>query len=159
MISIFSVGQDFLSAQLKHVRVSEAWKAESSSIKSKFKAAGVSSANFYLFLRAFKQEKQIEAWVSSSPDGPFKLIANYDVCAASGGLGPKIKQGDLQVPEGVYSIDRFNPISSFHLSLGIDYPNTADLKRSAKANPGGDIFIHGACASIGCLAITDQYIN
>jgi murein L,D-transpeptidase YafK len=159
MISIFSVGQDFLSAQLKHVRVSEAWKAESSSIKSKFKAAGVSSANFYLFLRAFKQEKQIEAWVSSSPDGPFKLIANYDVCAASGGLGPKIKQGDLQVPEGVYSIDRFNPISSFHLSFGIDYPNTADLKRSAKANPGGDIFIHGACASIGCLAITDQYIN
>ncbi len=159
MISIFSVGQDFLSAQLKYVRVSEAWKSESSSIKSKFKAAGISSAGFYLFIRAFKQEKQIEAWVSSSPDGPFTLIANYDVCAASGGLGPKIKQGDLQVPEGVYSIDRFNPVSSFHLSLGIDYPNTADLKRSDKANPGGDIFIHGACASIGCLAITDTYIN
>ncbi len=159
MISIFSEGQDFLSAQLKHVRVSEAWKVENASIVSKLKAVGVSSAKFYLFLRAFKQEKQLEAWVSASPDGPYTLLAAYNVCAASGSLGPKIKQGDQQVPEGVYCIDRFNPSSAFHLSLGIDYPNAADKKRSTNQNPGGDIFIHGACASIGCLAITNTYIN
>lgn len=159
MIPFFSIAQDFLSAQLKHERVSLAWKAHGTSIRSKLKTAGVSSDHFYLFLRAFKQEKKLEAWVSSSLDGPFSLFASYDVCAASGGLGPKIKQGDQQVPEGVYSIDRFNPVSSFHLSLSIDYPNNADLKRSKNVNPGGDIFIHGACASIGCLAITDTYIN
>jgi murein L,D-transpeptidase YafK len=159
MAPILSSAQSFWSTQLNYPRVASAWRSVQPQIESKLKTAGVSTSNFHLFLRAFKQEKQLEVWVSSSAKGPFTLLETYDVCAASGNLGPKIKQGDQQVPEGVYYIDRFNPQSSFHLSLGLNYPNSIDRKRSGSQNPGGDIFIHGACASIGCLAITDTYIN
>ena len=159
MAPILSSAQSFWSTQVSYPRVASAWKAVKPQVESKLKKAGVSESNFYLFLRAFKQEKQLEVWVSSMANGPFTLLETYDVCAASGSLGPKIKQGDQQVPEGVYFIDRFNPQSSFHLSLGLNYPNSIDRKRSGSQNPGGDIFIHGACVSIGCLAITDTYIN
>ena len=80
------------------------------------------------------------------------------VAAASGGAGPKRREGDLQVPEGVYRIDRFNPNSRFHLSLGLDYPNASDRLRGAR-RPGADIFIHGNRVSIGCLAMTDRVID
>lgn len=156
---LVSSAQDFLSAQLKYPRVVSAWNDKKETIEQKLKSAGVSTKKLHLFIRAFKQEKELEVWVAHSEDGPFQLFEQFDVCAASGTLGPKVKQGDLQVPEGVYFIDRFNPQSSFHLSLGINYPNALDRKRSGAANPGGDIFIHGSCASIGCLAITDTYIN
>ena len=159
MAPIISSAQNFWSAQLTNPRVASAWKLVKPQVETKLKSTGVSKSDFYLFLRAFKQEKQLEVWVSSSANGPFSLLETYDVCAASGNLGPKIKQGDQQVPEGVYYIDRFNPQSSFHLSLGLNYPNSIDRKRSGSQNPGGDIFIHGACVSIGCLAITDTYIN
>jgi murein L,D-transpeptidase YafK len=74
-------------------------------------------------------------------------------------LGPKNKQGDGQVPEGIYYIDRFNPSSNFFLSLGLNYPNKSDLKRCKTKFPGGDIFIHGSCVSIGCLPMTDEQIK
>lgn len=77
----------------------------------------------------------------------------------SGGLGPKRREGDRQVPEGLYVIDRFNPDSAYHLSLGIDYPNASDRVRSDPKNPGSDIFIHGSDVSIGCLAMTDPVIE
>lgn len=92
-------------------------------------------------------------------DGPMRLIQTYRIAAASGDLGPKRKQSDLQVPEGFYVIDRFNPRSSFHLSLGLDYPNASDRIRSDKKKPGSDIFIHGDRRSIGCLAMTDPIIR
>ena len=86
------------------------------------------------------------------------MIHTYDFCASSGELGPKREQGDLQTPEGVYHIDRFNPASNFHLSLGINYPNKAD-KQLGKSNPGGDIFIHGNCVTVGCIPLTDDKIK
>lgn len=89
----------------------------------------------------------------------YKLIAAYDICASSGQLGPKRKQGDRQVPEGFYTIDRFNPASNFYLSLGVNYPNRSDRKKSDAADPGGDIFIHGSCVTIGCLPMTDSKIK
>src|SRR5690606_7945323 len=84
---------------------------------------------------------------------------SYPICARSGILGPKEKQGDGQVPEGFYYINRFNPVSNFHLSLGINYPNEADSRRNPKGNLGGDIFIHGSCVTIGCLPLTDNLIK
>jgi len=63
------------------------------------------------------------------------------------------------VPEGFYHINRFNPTSSFYLSLGINYPNLADKRKSNSSNLGGDIFIHGSCVTIGCLPMTDNYIK
>jgi murein L,D-transpeptidase YafK len=74
-------------------------------------------------------------------------------------LGPKRAQGDYQIPEGFYHIDRFNPKSAFHLSLGINYPNTSDKILSNKQKPGGDIFIHGGCQTIGCMPISDEWVE
>jgi len=88
----------------------------------------------------------------------YQLITKYEICASSGTIGPKRQQGDGQVPEGFYYIDRFNPNSNFHLSLGVNYPNESD-KKLGKKNLGGDIFIHGSCVTIGCMPITDECIK
>jgi len=68
-------------------------------------------------------------------------------------------QGDGQIPEGFYHIDRFNPSSTFHLSLGLNYPNKSDRILGRKGSLGGDIFIHGDCVTIGCMPITDEKIK
>ncbi len=111
-----------------------------------------------LFLRSFKREATLEAWAREGSE-PFKLIAAFRVLVSSGHPGPKRRAGDLQVPEGFYHIDRFNPESNFHLSLGLDYPNEADRLLSDREQPGGDIFIHGKAASIGCLPLGDPAIE
>jgi murein L,D-transpeptidase YafK len=74
-------------------------------------------------------------------------------------LGPKRRFGDEQVPEGFYELDWFNPQSNFFLSLHISYPNASDRILGSRQNPGGDIFLHGNCASIGCIPITDEGIK
>lgn len=111
-----------------------------------------------VFLRAFKHEKQLELWVQKDTV-QFALFKTYTICQDRGTLGPKRKQGDLQVPEGVYWIDVFNPKSSFHLSLRINYPNASDLHFSDKEHPGGEIYLHGGCASTGCIPIQDPNIE
>ena len=68
-------------------------------------------------------------------------------------------QGDEQVPEGFYYIDRFNPMSKFYLSLGLNYPNRSDKRKGKAGSLGGDIFIHGSCVTIGCLPMTDTHIK
>lgn len=112
-----------------------------------------------IFLRAFKQEQKLEAWVKSKNDQKFQLFKTYDFCKTSGTLGPKRREGDLQIPEGFYHINRFNPKSKFHLSLGINYPNASDLVLSDKEKPGSDIFLHGGCVTVGCIPITDEKIR
>jgi murein L,D-transpeptidase YafK len=87
------------------------------------------------------------------------LIRTYPILAASGRLGPKLKEGDRQVPEGLYRIESLNPNSMFHLSLRLNYPNEFDRKQARlenRTNLGGDIMIHGSNASIGCLAMGDE---
>ena len=84
------------------------------------------------------------------------LVRNFPICAASGDLGPKARAGDGQVPEGYYKVDRFNPRSSYHVSLGLDYPNALDKARAGGDPPGGDIFIHGGCVTIGCMPLDDE---
>ena len=111
-----------------------------------------------IFLRAFKREATLEAWARED-SGPFKLIAEYRVLASSGHPGPKRREGDRQVPEGFYEIERFNPESLFHLSLGLNYPNESDRVLSDHEHPGNDIYIHGKAISIGCLPIGDSAIE
>lgn len=110
-------------------------------------------------IRAFKRERQLEVWGAKSEAGPYEMLGSYRIAAISGGLGPKLRAGDLQAPEGFYRIDRFNPHSRFHLSLGINYPNAADRKRRNQGDLGKDIFIHGGRKSAGCLAMTDAVIE
>ncbi|WP_156152294.1 murein L,D-transpeptidase family protein [Flammeovirga sp. OC4] len=112
-----------------------------------------------IYIRAFKKEGLIELWGKDKHQSKYTLIKSYDVCSSSGEIGPKRQQGDLQVPEGYYHIDRFNPNSNFYLSLGINYPNRSDEILGVKNRLGGDIFIHGNCVTIGCLPITDDQIK
>jgi hypothetical protein len=108
-----------------------------------------------LLLRAFKAEKELEVWASSARGGEMTRVATYGICRISGELGPKRREGDLQVPEGFYRIDYFWPDPSFWLSAKVSYPNPLDKQLGGGA-PGGDIMIHGDCASIGCISLSDE---
>lgn len=111
-----------------------------------------------LLLRAFKKENILEVWVQK-PDGKYIKFNEYKIYSMSGTLGPKRAQGDCQVPEGFYYICDFNPQSNYFLSLGINYPNESDMKLSDAPKKGGDIYIHGAKVSAGCLAMSNYYIE
>ncbi len=112
-----------------------------------------------LFLRAFKYEQKLEIWLRQDGKEGHELLKTYHFCTSSGTLGPKRREGDFQIPEGVYHIDRFNPKSRFFLSLGLNYPNTSDRILGNALAPGSDIFIHGGCASVGCIPIRNQGIR
>lgn len=136
-------------------RVVRARKQAQPAIAVMFDAAGVKYPPQELFLRVIKDEDVLEVWAAGKVGAPMVRITAFDICARSGAAGPKRHRGDGQVPEGFYRVDRWNAWSQFHLSLGIDYPNLSDRIRSGAADPGGDIFIHGGCATIGCVPIGD----
>ena len=110
-----------------------------------------------IFLRIFKDEKSLEVWLKS--DTNFKLFKTYPICTyGSGGLGPKIRQGDGKAPEGFYFVtpSRLNPVSNFHLSFNLGYPNRYDRHHR---RTGSALMVHGSCVSIGCYAMTDSGIE
>lgn len=111
-----------------------------------------------IFMRIFKETNELEVWVQPSDAEKFQLFKTYEICYYSGELGPKTQQGDGQSPEGFYFINagRFNPWSSFHLSLNMGYPNAYDR---SKGYTGNYLMIHGSCVSIGCYAMTDEGIE
>lgn len=120
------------------------------------------------FLRAIKQNDDgtpgvVELWARDKKQTQLTLIKSYPICALSGTLGPKRKQGDLQIPEGFYTIEKLNPVSSYHLSLRVDYPNASDKIRGRKGAPnvdlGGDIMVHGECVTIGCIPLQNEPIE
>lgn len=113
----------------------------------------------YVYIRVFKYEKELEVWIRNSVSAEYTLYKIYPICRLSGILGPKRGEGDLQVPEGFYYINDFNPNSKYHLSLGISYPNQSDKTLSSYKNLGGSIYIHGNCVSVGCVAIGDKAIE
>jgi murein L,D-transpeptidase YafK len=123
-----------------------------------FLGAGVAYPPRKLTFVGLKEEKILEVYAAGS-NGRMRLVRSYPILAASGGPGPKLRQGDGQVPEGFYRIDAFNPDSLFHVSMRVSYPNADDKARAlndGRKDLGGDIFIHGGAASIGCLAVGDQ---
>lgn len=150
---------EFKKEQLRYPRVRKAYADKWDTINSLLRHHKLNPEKLRLYIRAFKRERQVEIWARSGSDVEYKNIITYQFCSSSGVLGPKRRQGDLQIPEGFYHIDRFNPYSAFYLSLGINYPNRSDQLLSNKQNPGGDIFIHGSCVTIGCIPITDACIK
>jgi hypothetical protein len=131
-----------------------------SKLKANFSKAKVSYPPREVTFIALKQEKKLELWARDS--GKFRFIRDYHIQAASGVAGPKLRQGDRQVPEGIYHIAELNPNSHYHMSMKIDYPNEFDLLHAwqeGRSNPGSDIFIHGKAVSIGCLAMGDEAIE
>ncbi len=151
--------ESFKAQQLKYPRVRNAYKEKNTTVTSMLKYTGVSNDKLELFIRIFKKEKLLEVWAKNDDESTFKSLVSYPFCATSGKLGPKRQQGDLQIPEGIYHIDRFNPASNFHLSLGVNYPNKADKILGGQRNLGGDIFLHGGCVTIGCVPITNDKIK
>jgi murein L,D-transpeptidase YafK len=138
-------------------RVAVARVQHGAEIAEKFHAVGVAYPG-EIFLRWLKHEALLELW-ARNPKGRFRLVHAYPILAASGGAGPKRREGDRQVPEGFYEIDRFNPKSTYHLSLGLNYPNASDRVLSDRDQPGSDIFIHGSDVSIGCAPLGDDAIE
>ncbi|MFZ2905503.1 MAG: L,D-transpeptidase family protein [Cyclobacteriaceae bacterium] len=149
----------FKESQLKHSRVKTAYEEKEAVVKKYFTDKKFSVDQFQLFIRAFKKEQKLEVWIKEKDKQEFALLHTYDFCTTSGTLGPKRKEGDLQIPEGVYHISHFNPQSNFYLSLGLNYPNVSDKILSHKVAPGGSIYIHGNCVTIGCIPITDDKIK
>ena len=142
-----------------HSRVAEARSRCEPLLRATFAAVGVAYPPAALHLRGFKLERCLELWAQAAGDPrlPFVLVTAFPILGLSGTPGPKRREGDLQVPEGFYRVDRFNPRSRFYLSLGLDYPNASDRRLAPDpARPGSDIFIHGGERSRGCLAIGDE---
>lgn len=150
---------DFIAEQKKHERVRTAYRAKGQLVAAKLKENNIQPEELNTLIIVYKEEQRLELYAKRESDIAFKKISTYDICAISGQPGPKRMQGDKQVPEGFYFIDEFNPVSSFYLSLGINYPNASDKKKSNEQNPGGDIFIHGSCVTIGCIPVTDDKIK
>jgi len=149
----------FERGQRELPRVRQAFDLHLAALETEFLRAGATWPPRGLYLRAFKQEGALELWAARPDSQQRVLVRTLPICRASGELGPKSRAGDFQVPEGFYVIDRFNPRSRFHLSLGIDYPNAVDRTRAAGEPPGGDIFIHGGCVTVGCLPLGDDAIS
>lgn len=122
-----------------------------------FSEAGVPYPGDSVTLVAVKDARRLELYAAPSGGTP-RHIRDYTILGASGGPGPKLLEGDRQVPEGIYGVELLNPNSRFHVSLRVNYPNAQDrvwAEREGRQRPGSDIMIHGSDASIGCLAMGD----
>ena len=110
-----------------------------------------------LFIRGFKESNDLEVWLKK--DSSYHLFKTYEICTyGSGTIGPKVKQGDGQAPEGFYFVTprSLNPVSNFHLSFNLGYPNAYDR---AHGRTGSALMVHGNCISIGCYAMTNPVIE
>lgn len=153
---------NFRAQQLKSPRLQAVYDSQGNQVKRFFIDKGFHFPPRNLLIRVFKKEQVLELWAKPANKNRLELVKEYPVCASSGVLGPKRRRGDLQVPEGFYYINHFNPASNFHLSLGVSYPNSADRilgASSTKVNLGGSIYIHGNCVTIGCIPIEDGPIE
>jgi len=161
MLSLLMINEEmsFKEDQLRYPRVRTAYSEKGEFIEALLKDHKLAKEDIYLFIRAIKDVEILEVWVSGINHSMYSKLIEYPFCSSSGELGPKRMQGDGQIPEGYYYIDRFNPASNFYLSLGINYPNRSDKIKGNSVSPGGDIFIHGSCVTIGCIPITDEKIK
>lgn len=155
----FTFQTDFLSDQKKYERVRIAIKEKQDYLDKILKDNKLSLNNLNLIFIAYKDNDLFDIYAKTKQETTYRKIHTYQICSRSGQLGPKRKEGDGQVPEGFYHIDRFNPLSNFYLSLGLNYPNLSDKRKSKAKHLGGDIFIHGSCLTIGCLPMTDDFIK
>lgn len=150
----------FRNEQMRYPRVRKAMEEKGALIRSGLQKAGITeNEKFEILIMVFKREKELEVWIRKQGTEHYQKFRTFPVCRISGVAGPKRREGDLQIPEGYYSINRFHPSSDYYLSLGINYPNKSDKIRCKGDRPGGDIFIHGDCVTIGCIPIRDEGIK
>lgn len=148
-------GKETISSVLTKIE-----SAVSQRLKHSLLKVGFTTYPKKLFLVAIKETEILEVYGQQGEE--VRLIKTYPFTAFSGQLGPKLKEGDRQIPEGIYKIQYLNPNSSYHLSLKINYPNKFDIFKTTfqdKKKMGGDIFIHGKALTIGCIPIGDLGIE
>lgn len=145
----------FIQYQQSFPRVASAMQLKEDTLKKQFAQKGLQWPATQIYIRSFKYDGQLEVWVKSSKADTFTLFKTYKICALAGSIGPKRMEGDFQVPEGFYYINKFNPNSEYHLALGINYPNESDKMLGDPQRPGGGIYIHGSCVTVGCIPVLD----
>ena len=151
--------RDFLSFQKSFKRVDDAFVKQEEILKADFAAKGFEWPAKYMYIRSFKYDSKLEVWLKNKPNEAYRKFKTYKVCALAGNFGPKRFEGDYQVPEGFYYINEFKPNSQYHLALGVNYPNASDRILSDQKKPGGEIFVHGSCVTVGCIPLTDPVIE
>lgn len=154
LIALLLVWPTIASAVPESARSHAAIQRVSAALKADLEAAGLTLGQ-PVFIRIFKQESKLEVWLAR--DRKFHLFRMYDICRWSGRLGPKLKQGDRQAPEGFYFVRprQMNPNSSYHLSFNLGYPNAYDRTHD---RTGDFLMVHGNCASIGCYAMATSWL-
>ena len=132
------------------------------SLKNAFEKTQIDSTDFEMAILAFKKEQILEVVVRKNKTENWKLLKMYPFTAFSGKIGPKLKNGDKQIPEGIYQMEYLNPNSKYHLSIKVSYPNAFDkekAKQDGRTDLGGDIMIHGKNVTIGCIPVGDKNIE
>jgi murein L,D-transpeptidase YafK len=150
--------QKFSKTRTVAERVQQYGEAARARIRPSFQRAQVAYPPKRVTLVGLKAERVLQVYAAGATNG-YRFVRSYPILAASGLPGPKLRQGDGQVPEGVYAIESLNPNSRFHLSSRVGYPNAFDraqAQREGRSNLGGDIMIHGSSVSVGCLAMGDE---
>ena len=136
-------------------RLAPSWAGDQKSVNALLADKGM-RLSAPIFVRIYKEESELEVW--KLKDGRFQHFRTYPICAWSGSLGPKLRVGDRQTPEGFYTVSRaqMNPNSHYHLAFNIGFPNAYD---SANGRTGSAVMVHGDCKSAGCFAMTDACIE
>lgn len=132
------------------------------SLQNNFAKNNIESNDFEMAILAFKKEQILEVVVRKNENESWKLLKMYPFTAFSGKIGPKLKNGDKQIPEGIYQMEYLNPNSKYHLSIKVNYPNAFDREKAkldGRTDLGGDIMIHGKSVTIGCIAVGDKNIE
>jgi len=155
---VLSQSVSFKTTQETYKRVKTAYSEKEKLLLNLCDSLDLQNLSNDILIMAFKKEQKLEVWAKSKDSLKYNKLITYDFAGFSGELGPKRKEGDLQIPEGFYFINNFNPTSSFYLSLQVNYPNSSDKILSDKNKPGGEIFIHGNNCTVGCIPITDDKI-
>jgi murein L,D-transpeptidase YafK len=159
LVAVLHGQTTFKDSQNQYPRVREARQRCEPQIEKLFDNLDVAYPPHRILIRGFKQEQVLELWAQSDSSSMFTYMKTYPFTGVSGVLGPKRKQGDLQIPEGFYQIVNLNPWSEFHLSLRLNYPNRSDSILGERGNLGGRILIHGMSCTIGCIPIGNEAIE
>jgi murein L,D-transpeptidase YafK len=137
-------------------------KKTKKSLKECLEKNNLDADNIEIAILAFKTDQILELYGRTSSSDKWKLLNTYNFTNFSGVLGPKLRNGDKQIPEGVYQMEYLNPNSKYHLSIKVNYPNSFDKEKAkldGRTDLGGDIMIHGKDVTIGCIPIGDKNIE
>ena len=132
------------------------------SLNNNFTETEINPSSYEVAILAFKKEQILEVYVRKTVNSNWKFLKKYSFTAFSGNIGPKLNNGDRQIPEGIYKMEYLNPNSLYHLSIKVSYPNSFDKEKAGKdgrLDLGGDIMIHGKNVTIGCIPIGDKNIE